>query len=65
MSNIINLNEIKKRLVKAKAASRGDLAAELDYRTEKFLDIFDDQQKRIEALEANLKMLIKILKKHS
>lgn len=55
-NKIISLSDMKKRL------NQPTNLSELDYRTEKLLEILDEQQKRIEKLEANLHSVVRILK---
>lgn len=64
---IISLNEMRKKFKlereRREATNlRHDIKAELDYRTEKFLEFMDEHQKRIERLEANLRACVRILK---
>lgn len=63
-SNIVSLQEMRRKLYQEKKRQQNprDLRAELDYRTEKVLEFMDEQQRRIERLEANLRALVRILK---
>lgn len=61
-NKIVNIFEMRKRLRQDRERAQGDIKSEMNYRTEKFLEIVDEQQRRIERLEANLRALVRILK---
>lgn len=61
MSNIISLNEFKRQL-KQETARPSDIRAELDFRTEKLLQVLDEQQGQIDSLQKTLTSLIRALK---